>query len=118
MKVFDYENWLPVDVDETLISKCPEYGERNGGVILLSYGEDAQFFTECTENIALIKHHKIVRGYGIVVWSANGKEWAEKVVRRLGLEKYVDLIMTKPHKYLDDKPVSDWMPCQIYLGNK
>ena len=115
MKVFGYENILMVDVDETLISKI-DPSDKNGGFMTFEYGEALEFFKPCNNNIALMKHHKKTRGYGIIVWSANGKEWAEKVVKRLKLQDYVDIIMTKPVKYLDDKPVQEWMPSQIYLG--
>lgn len=117
MKVIEFENLLMVDVDETLITKIDPSG-RNGGFFTLQYGETLQFFDKCTENIALLIHHKKTRGYGIIVWSANGKEWAEKVVKHLEIDKYVDYIMTKPNKYLDDKPVETWMNSQIYLGVK
>lgn len=116
MQVLEQENWLPCDIDETLITRIRNIGDRNGGTILLSYGEDAQFFLPCEDNIALLKHHKITRGYGIIAWSANGKEWAQKVIERLKLTEYVDIVMTKPNKYLDDKPVASWMPQQIHLG--
>lgn len=115
MLKFDYENWLPCDVDETLITRI-DPSNRNGGFMTIEYGGDLQFFDSCTDNVALLKHHKTVRGYGIIVWSANGKEWAEKIVKRLKLEEYVDIVMTKPSKYLDDKPVQEWMPSQIHLG--
>ncbi len=115
MKLIEFENILPVDVDETLITEVNP-SNKNGGYMLLQYGETARFYSPCHKNIALMKHHKQTRGYGIIVWSANGKEWAQKVVKRLELEEYVDYIATKPKEYLDDKPVSSWMPCQIHLG--
>lgn len=115
MTVFEYENTLMVDVDETLITKV-DPSNMNGGFFPLAYGEDMWFFKQCPDNIALMKHHKVTRGFGIIVWSANGKEWAEKVVKHLKLEQYVDMIMTKPTKYLDDKDVNEWMPSRIWLG--
>lgn len=117
-EVFKYENVLPVDVDETLITKVPTGTTRPSNCIFLEYGKGVEVFLPCTDNIRLLIHHKITRNYGIIVWSANGKEWAEKVVRTLDLHQYVDIIMTKPNKYVDDKPVSNWMPNQIYLGVK
>lgn len=49
------------------------------------------------------------------MWSAGGGEWAEAVVKALGLEKYVDLVMNKPSWYYDDKEAKDWMGKRIYL---
>lgn len=50
------------------------------------------------------------RGHRIVVWSAGGWEWASTIVESLGLTDYVDLIMSKPAWFLDDKEASHFMP--------
>lgn len=42
------------------------------------------------------------RGHGIIVWSAGGSDWAEAVVKGLGIEKYVDVVAPKPTYYIDD----------------
>lgn len=56
------------------------------------------------------------QGRTIVVWSAGGVYWAESVVRALGLESYVSLILTKPKAYVDDKKMEDWGSGQVYLS--
>lgn len=50
-----------------------------------------------------------------MVWSAGGGDWAEAVVKALGIEEMVDIVMSKPSWYYDDKPCEDWMGKQIYL---
>lgn len=105
---------LPVDIDGTLI----EYVGKNDCDFVLEYGGLTVPLRKKRMNIALMKHHKTTRGYTILVWSANGKEWAETVIRKLKLQEYVDIIMTKPCKLLDDKPASEWMWDQINLEDK
>jgi hypothetical protein len=50
------------------------------------------------EFILKLKH----QGYGVVIWSAAGSEWAEKVTKLLGLEEVADFVMAKPEICLDD----------------
>jgi hydroxymethylpyrimidine pyrophosphatase-like HAD family hydrolase len=48
-------------------------------------------------------------GSTIVVWSAGGWDWALEVVTRLELKDYVDLVISKPMRYYDDIPSSQFM---------
>ena len=50
-----------------------------------------------------------------MVWSASGYEWAVATVKALGLEGYVDLIMSKPLRIYDDKDAADFMPTRRYF---
>ncbi len=52
-------------------------------------------------HIELLKSLKN-RGYTVIVWSAGGGKWANSVVTTLGLADYVDIIMSKPIKWVDD----------------
>lgn len=49
------------------------------------------------------------RGHYVVVWSAGGWEWAERIVRELKLQDFVDEVRGKPDWYHDDKPADEWM---------
>ena len=53
------------------------------------------------------------RGFTNVVWSAGGAAWAAKVITRLGLEDYVDLVIDKPSFFCDDKAAVEFMPENI-----
>ena len=57
------------------------------------------------------------QGRTIVVWSAAGHAWAYTVIKALGLEKYVTLILDKPSIIVDDIPMEHWKPKTIYLKN-
>jgi hypothetical protein len=50
------------------------------------------------------------RGHFIVVWSAGGYEWAANVVKLLGLEETVDLVIAKPRWFFDDLRAEEFMP--------
>jgi hypothetical protein len=50
-----------------------------------------------------------------MVWSAGGVQWAKTVVNTLGLADYVDLIITKPSKFVDDLPADQVLGQRIYL---
>lgn len=106
MITLDKDNVAYFDVDDTLIIY-----ERN-----LSSDRYHELFELSLEplisgvlvaphrnNIQALKDHK-AWGNGVVVWSRSGAQWAEKVVKALGLEQYVDVVLSKPFYYYDDKP--------------
>lgn len=57
---------------------------------------------------ALIDHSHA--GHIVVVWSAGGVEWATSVIKALNIEKYVDVVLTKPDWYYDDQDADHWLP--------
>lgn len=56
----------------------------------------------------MIKHK--MRGHTNIVWSAGGYDWAEAVIRALKLERYVDLVISKPIWCYDDLPANEFIP--------
>ena len=102
------------DIDDTIIpwAQCDQ---AEGSVEVLSEcglkTETHQILTRHVENL---KRHK-GRGHVIIVWSAGGGEWAQRVVEALKLQDYVDIVMSKPAWYYDDKPCETWMGKSIYL---
>jgi phosphoserine phosphatase len=50
----------------------------------------------------------------IIVWSASGSAWAKHVVEKLGLNDYVDLVISKPRFYTDDEDARNWMKRLYY----
>jgi hypothetical protein len=110
------ENPRPFDVDDTLIIH-DTYGKEGRKVYIKDpYRPGKECFALVNENMVTILIDEKARGNYIMVWSRGGYRWAEAVVKALELEKYVDLIMTKPVIYYDDKDVSEWLKDRVYLG--
>jgi len=99
MKKLNNDNTTAFDVDQTLIKWLSKY---DCGMMELEYGEETVMLDPHYSHIRFLKHCK-QRGDFIIVWSQNGVEWAEKVVKALDLEKYVDVVMAKPTRHVDDK---------------
>lgn len=122
-----------VDVDDTLVmwNATPEELEERGVDFtcpgsLVTIDEDGTegFAPEWTErllphrkHIEQIKKHKL-RGHTIIVWSAGGSDWAEAVVKALGLENFVDLVIEKPRWIYDDLPASEFMPKNQWMKDE
>lgn len=47
------------------------------------------------EVIAILKGFSRLGGYQVIVWSGGGAEYAQRWVDRLGLNDYVDAVITK-----------------------
>lgn len=101
------------DVDETLVLTDMM---ASGEVVNLKNPYDGSLQTR-------VIHHKHVellkqmhgRGRMIGVWSGGGVQWAKEVIKALGLESHVDIVLTKPICYVDDLPSNLWLNNQIYL---
>jgi FMN phosphatase YigB (HAD superfamily) len=109
--VIDTESTIFFDVDDTLVM----WGKEENRIEVKEpyYGEPT-FVTPHKGHIKILKDRK-ARGSFIVVWSAGGYRWAAAVIKALKLEEYVDLVMTKPHAYVDDKQPNEIMGERIYL---
>lgn len=98
----DKERVVYVDCDDTLIIWEPnkyEHTEKDLVHYVDNYG--AWTFLKHQANIDFVIKLKR-QGYGVVVWSAAGAEWAEKVVKLLKLEEVADVVLSKPEIALDD----------------
>jgi predicted HAD superfamily phosphohydrolase YqeG len=96
--VLESDKVLYVDVDNTLVLWDKDTYKPHKG------------------HVNLIKQFK-ARGQKVVVWSAGGYVWALKVVKELGLEEYVDLVLSKPSWWADDLRADGVLPevNRIYL---
>lgn len=101
------ENPVYCDVDKTLCFS------HEGDIKVDYYGED-RYIRPHVEHISFLKSLK-ARGCHIKVQSHNGALWAANVVRALGLEDYVDEVITKPFKIIDDEDPKSWLPHTIYI---
>lgn len=115
MIVLEKENIKPFDVDDTLVMHDREPCNSDTVMIVDPYSSFKVFLAKNHPMIRLLKEEK-ARGGTIVVWSRGGYAWAKAVVEALELEPYVDLIMSKPMVYFDDKDVSEWLKDRVYIG--
>jgi hypothetical protein len=116
MQVIRSENVIYVDVDDTLVTYPNGIGwvEEECITLVDPYDGNTTLRLPHLPNIKLVKNHK-ARGAHIIVWSQNGFQWAEAVVKALGLQPYIDLIQSKPRMYIDDLPCQEWMGERMYL---
>lgn len=116
MKTVGNEVNVFCDVDDTLVHWHNDYSKPGDDKIKIidPYDKSVNYLKPHKKHIRLLKKMK-GRGNFIIVWSAGGFKWAEAVVKALKLEDVVDLVMTKPAKYVDDLDASVWIGSRIYL---
>lgn len=117
MLVNKNEQVIFVDCDDTLVMwKKAKKGEK---VIAFTDPYDAtqHYVVPHIPHIKILKDRK-ARGATIIVWSQSGWAWAEAIVKALDIGQSVDMVMSKPVAYIDDKPVEEWMAERIYLGSE
>ena len=91
------------DVDDTLVKPI----DRPTDMELRPFVRiDRHYFLINTRVIKDLRIGK-TRGHVVVVWSQGGSAWADKVVKALGLDAYVDVVMAKPSWYVDDRAADD-----------
>lgn len=91
------------DVDQTLISWDPLYGDQS---LLLHCDGFQRYVSPIHIHVELMKEFKAV-GWQVVVWSAGGADHAERVIKLIKMEDYVDLIVSKPEVYVDDLKIEN-----------
>lgn len=99
------------DVDSTLIFDTDLWSY---GCVSLNYYGQPRYCHRSNKHIEFL-HSLRERGYYIVVWSGNGKKWADEVVNKLGIRHLISATMMKPLKYVDDLDCHEWMGARIYL---
>jgi FMN phosphatase YigB (HAD superfamily) len=101
------------DIDDTLVTPTEKlYGDSAP----IEFGEPgrSELLFPITPHIKLLKEFA-ARDFFIIVWSDGGHHWARKVIERLGLTSYVDMIMSKPSWSVDDKEATEWIMKRTYL---
>ena len=117
MRVIKNERIIPTDIDETLIMHDITNASNDALIVEIidPYAPNTRIQMRVNEPMVKILKDEKVRGSYIIAWSKAGYQWAEAVIRALGLESFVDLIMTKPIAYMDDTPVEHWLKDRIYI---
>jgi predicted phosphatase len=118
MNVIKSEHNIMVDVDGTLIDHLTT--EQLNEPIRLTVSlwcpiENKNITVGVNQSMVRLLKEEYHRGSHVVVWSRGGWEWATNVVRALNLEKYVDLVMTKPLVYFDDIEVQEWLKYRVFI---
>lgn len=131
MIVLPSDNAVFCDVDDTLVmwSPTPEQMEKYGIKVTCPAGlyktpegeikmgpEWTQLLVPHFTHVEQLKKHK-ARGHFVVVWSAGGWDWAQAAVKALGLDNYVDLVISKPRWTYDDLQAEAFMPKSQYMEN-
>jgi hypothetical protein len=107
------------DVDDTLIIYSPKsqqeqtFPKQHFEFEIL--GEKYDFYAHVHTLHLKYLRRKAKSGMPIVVWSASGALWAEKIVEALGLTEFVDIVMGKPLNVIDDMDPVHWLPQRVYL---
>ncbi len=117
------------DVDETLImwegddvTQAYFDNEKITGTMAPPWGSDIIYIDKISYkkhvyHINRLIHHSIT-GDKVIVWSAGGEKWAKRVVRALKIEKYVNVILSKPDFYYDDVELKDFKSGRMYFDNE
>lgn len=110
MKVVKSNNISCFDVDNTLVMWDKNYrlNSADNSKVGLYYGGEVVQLKKNKSHMLLLKQFKL-RGDTIIVWSQNGYEWAEQVIAALKLENYVDFVMSKPLRHVDDKKEKEYI---------
>lgn len=101
MTVLKTNNITAFDVDGTLLL-YKDFRVKTPDKIEIAYGDEKLYLTPHKFHITFLKHC-YNRGDFVIVWSKNGFQHSENVVKKLGLEKYVHICMSKPTRHVDDK---------------
>lgn len=113
MKVIENDNCVYFDCDDTLVMWDNKHKTESNTIDFNCYGMTYKLVPHKV-HIQYLKDSKTKNKNTIVVWSAGGWEWAKEVVEKLGIEQYVDAVMAKPIRYVDDLHCSEFMGQLIY----
>jgi hypothetical protein len=113
MKIIEGDNCYYYDCDDTLVMWDNIYKTEANTVLFNCHGFKENLVPH-QEHISHLKKAKTFDKATIIVWSAGGWEWAKEVVEKLGIEEYVDAVMTKPNFYIDDLACKEFMGTRIY----
>ena len=89
------------DCDDTLVMWDIPEGFPTDDLVNVNCRHYSDALAPNKYNVDLLKKFAS-SGHYVVVWSQGGADWAEAVVKALGLEGYVQAVMSKPNYFIDD----------------
>lgn len=104
------------DVDDTLVRWNYHAKPFEGSVRVECHGF-VHYVEPLLTHVNQLKAHK-ARGHTIIVWTKGGAAWGSAVIKALGLEEFVDLVIEKPQWCYDDTEYSDFLPKRYFLEDK
>jgi histidinol phosphatase-like enzyme len=108
MEKFLNDKIIYIDCDDTLVLQDFKSEEHQRDLIAFNDFGKIKWMPPNKKVVDDLKRYKKQK-YTIVVWSQQGGGWAKEVVTKLGLEKYVDLVISKPLVFIDDLPAFVFM---------
>lgn len=118
MYVAKSEQVICFDCDDTLIMWDENHTQPfNGAVeVICPWDSGVSYHRPHHRHIRFLKK-QYAKGMTVVVWSAAGTKWAEAVVKALNIENHVDIVMSKPVKWVDDlEKAEDVLGVRLYLS--
>jgi hypothetical protein len=117
MKTIKNELVRPYDVDGTLIVPYNVGGDYGRVIDIVDpVNNNKRIRMRVNEPMVRLMLEEKQRGGFIIVWSRSGFEWAANVIKAIGLEETVDLVMSKPVVYFDDMNVNEWLKDRVFIG--
>lgn len=115
VQVIQNEHIVAFDIDETIVHHIKDPTD-DSLEILNPYSGSIIICQPIKQHVELMKQYK-GRGLFVVVWSKAGSLWAETVIRELLLEDYVDLVMTKFDRFVDDLQADEVLGERVYIAD-
>lgn len=114
IKSIHSESVWACDIDDTLIIWNADTTGNKTITFTEPHTNDIITVVVNENNIRLLKEKKS-RGSFIILWSQGGWQYAETIAVALGIEKYVDIVMSKPVGLIDDLPAEKWLPNPVNI---
>lgn len=104
------ENVVAFDCDGTLILL-----HKNPNLTIIDPYDGMEHHVRIhARHLKLLKDRR-ARGCWTVVWSANGKAWAQAVVNALKVQEFVCDVQAKPQAIVDDLTAEEVFPNRIFI---
>ena len=114
MKIYNSPLSVWFDWDETLCAwKSPEKINPESHIQVLVFTGISHYNFILYKKVVdqLIRHKE--RGHFVVIHTQTNVDTVENIVKAVGLDKYIDVIINKPSWIYDDSPPNTWYRANI-----